>query len=405
VIGGTGLFADGTAAAPSISFAADTDTGFYRDSSNLVGFSAGGASSLRFGSAGTIYGASNANYVRLNNSGGVELAAAGSAQNITLTPSTTGTVDIFSSNDASFGNVLRVLTPTLSSGNSALILLGKAGAANQSAFINYFYSSTAALGRLDFGHNGTTGQVSLLQTGRFLIGTAVADSGALLQVGANAATGYATAGMSFGGDTFAYRSAAGTLTIQGTTNTILQFAEGASASVRIQQASGSCYIDTQSAQPIILRTNNTTALTLDSSQNATFAARSSATTAYGTAKSVTIDFTAATLTNVTRTFTVTMPSPNLAGTFLLEVGVYGNGATGSGSLLVKGYGYLGTSTLYDGTEISKVSSGNVTVSSITKGNGSFTFTVLDTANAAYVVVKYSQTSDVAITTLPTITSA
>jgi hypothetical protein len=162
----------------------------------------------------------------------------------------------------------------------------------------------------------------------------------------------------------------------------------------------------QAGMGMILRTNgSTTALTLDSSQNATFAGRTSAGTAYGTAKSVVINFNTSTATNVTRTFTVTMPSPNLASTFLLEVGVYGNSATGIGGLLVHGYGYFGSSSTYAVSEISKFSSGNVTISSVTKSNGSLTFTVLDTTDAAYVTVKYSQTSDASITTLPTITSA
>lgn len=40
---GQGLFADGSTAAPSISFAADTDTGFYRRGNDQIGFVTGGA--------------------------------------------------------------------------------------------------------------------------------------------------------------------------------------------------------------------------------------------------------------------------------------------------------------------------------------------------------------------------
>ena len=44
--GGTGLFADGAAAAPSISFLADQDTGIYRIGANNLGVAAGGAKVL-----------------------------------------------------------------------------------------------------------------------------------------------------------------------------------------------------------------------------------------------------------------------------------------------------------------------------------------------------------------------
>ena len=47
-----GNFADGSAAAPSIAFASDPDTGLYRVSADLLGVAAGGALIAQFGSAG-----------------------------------------------------------------------------------------------------------------------------------------------------------------------------------------------------------------------------------------------------------------------------------------------------------------------------------------------------------------
>jgi hypothetical protein len=288
---GTVLVADGTAAAPSIAFAADSDTGFYRFGANTVGLSSGGVLGLRMGRIesgnprGYVAGGSNTGVINFNDSGAVTIDAGtggGANQNITLTPSGTGMVDIFSSNDASFGNVLRVLTPTLSSGNSALILLGKAGAANQSAFINYFYSSTAALGRLDFGHNGTTGQVSLMQTGRFLIGTGVTDSGALLQVGTNTTT--SAGGMVFGTDTFLYRIAAGALQLQG--GTAPGFFVAGQCSGYFQSLNATTFSlgsVTAGASVVISSGGNVTALTLDSSQGAIFAGTIFAKKSAGTA--------------------------------------------------------------------------------------------------------------------------
>jgi hypothetical protein len=255
VIGGTGLFADGTAAAPSISFAADTDTGIYRYAANSIGFATGGAN--RFFMSGSQFGGVTGQNIDMPAAGSIALVASGTAQNITLTPSGAGAVVVgnTSANTARF----YIQTTNTATANGKLAFQGSAGTD----------LLTFGTGQNIFGSQafewlvGSTTVAAILPSGRFLLGTTT-DSGALLQVGTN--TTNAAGGMVFGTDTNFYRSAAGTLTIQGTTNTILQFAEGASASVRIQQSSGACYIDTQSAQPIILRTNNTTALTLDSSQ-------------------------------------------------------------------------------------------------------------------------------------------
>ena len=242
LIGGTGLFSDGTAAAPSISFASQTNKGFYSDGSNTIGLSTSGAQRFQFGAnqlTGAVpgggfsiqHGASAANFT-LGASGNPSITAAGTNQNITLTPSGTGKVVVE-------GSAPQILT----------------GATN-----------------LDFAPNGANIGISLRLTssGRALIGTTT-DSGALLQVGANAATGAALAGMSFGGDTFIYRIATGQLTFDcagdsylilkntGTTRAYLG-TEGTNAVIAAQTAS------------LVLKSANTTALTLDSSQNATFAA-------------------------------------------------------------------------------------------------------------------------------------
>lgn len=50
--GGTGLFADGTVAAPSISFLADQDTGIYRIGANNIGVAANGAKVLDVSTTG-----------------------------------------------------------------------------------------------------------------------------------------------------------------------------------------------------------------------------------------------------------------------------------------------------------------------------------------------------------------
>lgn len=52
---GTGLFADGTVGAPSISFSADTDTGIYRPSGNNINFSTGGSVALQLDTAAAYF--------------------------------------------------------------------------------------------------------------------------------------------------------------------------------------------------------------------------------------------------------------------------------------------------------------------------------------------------------------
>lgn len=51
-VAGLGLFADGTAAAPSISFASDTDTGIYRRASNQLGITTAGTEAAYFDASG-----------------------------------------------------------------------------------------------------------------------------------------------------------------------------------------------------------------------------------------------------------------------------------------------------------------------------------------------------------------
>jgi trimeric autotransporter adhesin len=52
VVSATGLFADGTAALPSIGFASDTNTGIYRAGADTIGFSGGGSSLATLASGG-----------------------------------------------------------------------------------------------------------------------------------------------------------------------------------------------------------------------------------------------------------------------------------------------------------------------------------------------------------------
>ena len=107
--------------------------------------------------------------------------------------------------------------------------------------------------------------------GNVLIGTNTDSGNGKLQLAAGAAD--KTSGIGFGTDTSFYRYTAGRLAIShiGGSTPALYLLEGTTETARLWTASGPCYLDTLTAQSIILRPNGTTALTLDSSQNASFA--------------------------------------------------------------------------------------------------------------------------------------
>jgi hypothetical protein len=84
--------ANGSAAAPSYKFTGTTaTTGFYWAGPGSVGVTSAGAASLYFNSGGIVAGTSS-NSVALPSTGAITLAAGGTNQNITLTPSGTGKV-------------------------------------------------------------------------------------------------------------------------------------------------------------------------------------------------------------------------------------------------------------------------------------------------------------------------
>jgi len=258
-IGGIGLFADGTAAAPSISFAADTDTGFYRSSSGNVRFSSNGVDALQMSSTGTTFipGGINAGYIsNVGAGGGLALFALGTNQNITLTPSGTGQTTLVS------GNLVL----------SAVAGIGIGGTtyANGDFQIGYnglgLYINTLAASRfISFNVNSVEKARFTATDGRFLLGTTT-DYGALLQLGGAGTTTAATNGIVFSTDTSIHRNSAGLLRFGGT-QTTAALNMGTAGYVSLANVSGgSCEVRLLSAGSIDLVSNGTTALTLDTSQ-------------------------------------------------------------------------------------------------------------------------------------------
>ena len=254
VIGGTGLFADGTAAAPSISFAADSDTGLYRSAANEISIACAGGRSFSFGTAGQFYAANGAANITGSALGSWAINAAGTNQNITLSPSGSGIFNVTS--QSRFNDVVQFN----SAGTAGNITWGSG---------TFQIVAGSAFPILTFSTNNGTEAMRILANQRVLLGTTT-DSGALLQIGTN--TVAQTGGMVFGTDTFLYRDAVGTLALNGTgTNSYFSFLENGTAKGFVGTAGGDLYLATSTAKSVLIRTNSILALTLDSSQNATFA--------------------------------------------------------------------------------------------------------------------------------------
>jgi len=277
IIGGTGLFANGTAAAPSISFLADQDTGIYRIGDNVLGLALGGSAKIAFYDSGgaqirdpatnallQFTSATGSVSLNANSSGsGAALTVSGGANaNITLTPSGTGLVKV-------------AALPTNAGNATAGSFTGVAFAAIINAAYGLVYGSSQSSGdgwiQQQSVVSGAYYNLSLQASGgNVLIGTNV-NSGALLQVGTNTTT--SAGGMVFGTDTSLYRSAAGALTFNSGAGLeiSLTFSQNGSAKGTLVTNGGAIELGTSGATSLLLKTNATTALTLDSSQNATFA--------------------------------------------------------------------------------------------------------------------------------------
>ena len=271
--------ADGTAAAPSISFSADTDTGLYRSAANTVSVSVGGARGFDFSGSGfTLRG------VPILGTDSIAITAGGTNKNITLTPSGTGTVV---STNVNFDVTSSLVTAEVYC--TAAFSIGRGGSIALGGLVDGSNSSTfaAIAGQKESAVSGATGgylglftrangaamteRARILSTGRFLLGT-ITDSGALLQIGTNTTAN--TGGMVFGTDTFLYRVGNGNIAVAGTTNPAFNYYAGSTLIGYCSSVAGSMTIATAGAgsPSLILKSGNeVTALTLDSSQNATFA--------------------------------------------------------------------------------------------------------------------------------------
>jgi hypothetical protein len=193
---------------------------------------------------------------------------------ITMTPSGTGAVVITSGvSNANSVTIFSSVQPTgQTAGTGNTITWGQANTALNSAYQMFTrVGNGTTTNMLSWGFTGSAPKMSLMGTGNLLIGGLTTDGTGVLQF--PAAT--TSAGGATFGDINLYRKDTNTLVINnsGTVST-LRLSEGGTEKAQFNSTSGSVFIDTLLAGgAITLRTGaQTTALTLNSSQNATFAA-------------------------------------------------------------------------------------------------------------------------------------
>lgn len=203
LVGGTGLFANGTAAAPSLSYTSEPTTGLFKHSvAGWVGLSSQGSVAMYFSGGGTITGPNGSNYLQLGPTGYISLIASGTNQNITLTPSGTGSVSFGITTDNYVtivgGQGYTTFGYVLATGHRAVIGGDGTGTAYVGAFSNSpFVIRTNNLEKARF----TTG-------GLFLVGTGTDSSNGIIQLATHTTS---AGGIGFGTDTVLYRAAAGVL--------------------------------------------------------------------------------------------------------------------------------------------------------------------------------------------------
>lgn len=327
---------NGTAAAPSYSFAADPDTGIFSPSANALGLSNGGAESLFIdvaGGATRLTERTNNARIRLLQSGGLGFDANGTNQSLTFTPSGTGENILTSAYNilyTAFGEGGLAARNTLNTVGVSVASFAATGAATDS-LVNIVNAALNVPGiQATRWLTGVTAPLALNPNGgNVLINSATNGTGAL-QFQAGAAD--KTSGIGFSADTFIFRAAAGEARVDTTQGgVVLALAvSGVRKAYLYYDGTNTNFIGTGS---LILQSNNgTTALTLDASQTATFAtltqnyggAAAAANTRTGFQKAVTA------IANATATTVLTATIPNAAHAARIRITLVGSlGAGGT----------------------------------------------------------------------------
>jgi len=293
---GTALFANGTAAAPSISFASDPATGFYISGANSISIALAGTNygSITGLGSGIKLNGTGTNFLSLPSTGAVALTAGGTNQNITLTPSGTGAVTIASNLTVSgtgaspFTGYIKFASTNIGSGSETWI--GSTGSLGGIAF------NVPTGGLFTFAVNNV-GMANWNSSGNLLFGTTTDSANGKIQLATHTTS---AGGIGFGTDVALYRSAANEISIYtngGLSHTFsnngtysqLTFRTLAGKIVNLQQISAQFGVNlvigggggsnedstlqTGGTGTLYLKTGSspTTAVSIDSSQNTTFA--------------------------------------------------------------------------------------------------------------------------------------
>jgi len=233
----------------------------------------------------------NGTFQLIGPTGSIALTAQGTNQNITLTPSGTGRVSILGTPSAAGS----ALNGSLDVTDVTAIATGIGG---MISFRGYYTGTTATeygfirgykinatdgnyAAGLYFGTrangSGMAGWMLLNDAGNLLLGTTTDSANGKIQLAAHTTS---AGGIGFGTDVSLYRNAANQISFIGGGAAPIGFAlssgnpyifGGVGGSFIRFNSSGQLDLVTATATSLTLQTNYTTALTLDSSQNATFA--------------------------------------------------------------------------------------------------------------------------------------
>jgi hypothetical protein len=164
---------------------------------------------------------------------------------------------------------LTVLGSGVTAGQQVNFLFGKAASANNQATLIYHHVGDGSSSNyLGLGFYGADDLLNLKAGGNLLLGTTTDSSNGRIQLATHTTS---AGGIGFGSDTSLFRKANGDLAVQGSTiETVLRFYSGASQYGYLYFSNTLGEINSING-PLYFKSSGTTALTLDSSQNATFA--------------------------------------------------------------------------------------------------------------------------------------
>lgn len=256
---------DGTAASPTYSYASSTNTGLYLVSSGLMAFASGGVAQFAWNAGGVMSGF-NGQTLTMPSTGSISLAANGTNQSITLTPSGTAAVQIGAASSFTFAAGYGELAITGTSGG--LIDFERTAATAQKWRVG-----SGIAGGSEWSVRDVTGGASPIVcpvgTGHLLLAGLTTDGTGVLQLPAATTS---AGGITFGTDLNIFRISGDTLGINGSSAFNVQFQTAGTTRLSLASSGASAIIQANTGGGLIFNTNSgNAALTLDSSQNATFA--------------------------------------------------------------------------------------------------------------------------------------